>query len=199
MGETMASRKNSDSLSNGRAAMEAAHLIDRLERLSRSGVAVKGLNGAQWEALRYLDRANRFSRTPAALSDYLGSTRGTVSQTLISLGQKGFVSRQPSARDRRSVALGLTKAGEEALVHDPLRAIANDIADATDGVALADALRSVLRMTIRRNNGRPFGVCRSCKYFEPQAAGGSPHFCGLLHEPLSAGDSDLICMEQEDA
>ena len=64
------------------AAIESAHLIGRLDRLMRSGVAVEGLNPAQWEALRYLARANRFSRPPAGLADYLGSTRGTVSQTL---------------------------------------------------------------------------------------------------------------------
>ena len=57
-------------------ALEAAHLIDRLERLARLGDAPGGINPAQWKALRYLARANRFSRTPAALADYLASTRG---------------------------------------------------------------------------------------------------------------------------
>jgi predicted transcriptional regulator len=65
-------------------AIEAAHLIDRLERLTRAGEGL-GLNPAQWEALRFLARANRFSRSPAAVADYLASTRGTVSQTLIAL------------------------------------------------------------------------------------------------------------------
>lgn len=80
------------------SALEAARLIDRIERLARSGVPVHGLNPAQWEALRYLGRANRFSRTPAGLAAYLGSTRGTVSQTLIALEQKGFLARQVSER-----------------------------------------------------------------------------------------------------
>ncbi len=74
-------------------AIEAAQLIERLDRLVRSGESGHGLNPAQWEALRYLARANRFSRNPAALADYLGSTRGTVSQTLIALEQKGHVAR----------------------------------------------------------------------------------------------------------
>ncbi|MCC6205883.1 MAG: MarR family transcriptional regulator, partial [Hyphomicrobiales bacterium] len=97
------------------SALEAARLIDRIERLVRSGVTVHGLNPAQWEALRYLARANRFSRTPAGLAAYLGSTRGTVSQTLIALEQKGFVARQASDRDRRSIDLSLTAKGLEAL------------------------------------------------------------------------------------
>ncbi len=197
----MSSIENSESLSDLPQAIEAAHLIDRLERLSRSGVPVKGLNAAQWEALRYLGRANRFSRTPAALSDYLGSTRGTVSQTLIALEQKGFVSRQPSPRDRRSVMLALTAEGMAALARDPLLEMAGDIAKATGGEAgaLATALRAILGATIARNGGRPFGVCWSCKYFQRAAAEGQAHFCGLLKEPLSDADSLSICMEQEDA
>ena len=77
-------------------ALEAAYLIGRLDRLARSGINVAGLNPAQWDALRYLSRANRFSRTPAALADYAGSTRGTISQTLIALEQKGLRRGRPA-------------------------------------------------------------------------------------------------------
>lgn len=185
------------------AAIESAHLIGRLDRLMRSGVAVEGLNPAQWEALRYLARANRFSRTPAGLADYLGSTRGTVSQTLIALEQKGFAVRMASERDRRSTELALTRRGLAALKRDPLLLLAEDIAASNGGGCeeLLAALQAVLRNTIRRNNGRPFGVCHSCRHFR-KAAGGSaasPHHCALLDEPLSDADSHGICVEQESA
>src|SRR5690606_124477 len=49
-------------------------LLDRLSRLSRELQFVDGLNPAQWEALRFVARANRYSRTPTALAEYLGST-----------------------------------------------------------------------------------------------------------------------------
>src|SRR5579885_461789 len=111
-------------------ALEAAHLIDRLDRLARSDEQVGNLNPAQWEALRYLARANRFSRTPAALADYLASTRGTVSRTLASLEAKGYVSRDASLRDGRSVVLALTARGEQLLRRDPLFTLADDIAQA---------------------------------------------------------------------
>jgi DNA-binding MarR family transcriptional regulator len=184
-------------------ALEAAHLIDRLERLARSGEQSAGLNPAQWEALRYLARANRFSRTPAALADYLASTRGTVSQTLIALEQKGLVARKRSARDKRSIELPLTARGEAMLKNDPLLAIARDI-DAAAGPRAEDLvarLRALLRTTIARNGGRVFGVCSTCRYFRagvrPRAA--SPHHCALLDEPLSDADSRAICVEQESA
>ena len=67
--------------------------LERLTRLMRAGEHEGGLNPAQWEALRYLARANRFSRTPAALADFLGTTRGTVSQTVIALERTGHLTR----------------------------------------------------------------------------------------------------------
>jgi DNA-binding MarR family transcriptional regulator len=184
-------------------ALEAARLIDRIERLSRGGVPVHGLNPAQWDALRYLAQANRFSRTPAGLAAYLGSTRGTVSQTLIALEEKGFVRKRASARDRRSVELDLTEKGTAALGDDPLLALAGDVAEATEGDAAAAValLRRMLLAAIRRNGGRPFGLCRTCRYFRsgvaPAAAG--PHYCTLLDEPLSQDDGDAMCLEQEEA
>jgi DNA-binding MarR family transcriptional regulator len=184
-----------------RTAHEAAHLIDRLDRLMRSGANIEGLNPAQWEALRYLARANRYSRTPAALADYLGSTRGTVSQTLIVLEQKGFVGRTQSTRDKRSIDLELTPQGEIALKDDPLLALAQDLAASAgrDISPLVETLRAVLHRAVARNNGKAFGACHTCRYFEYDVAPSprAPHRCGLLDEPLSEADSRAICVEQE--
>lgn len=183
------------------AALEAAHLIDRLDRLARSGEASGDLNPAQWEALRFVSRANRFSRTPAALAEYLGSTRGTVSQTLIALEQKGCITRQESPRDRRSIMLALTSAGQHMLRDDPLRGLASDLAKSAPERLedIVDMLRSTLRTMLMRNGGRPFGACYTCRHFS--SGGGSssraPHNCTLLNEALSESDSRAICIEQE--
>lgn len=182
-------------------ALEAAHLIDRLDRLARGGEAAGELNPAQWEALRFVARANRFSRTPAALAEYLGSTRGTVSQTLIALEQKGHVTREPSTRDRRSIMLEMTQTGAQALKNDPILALAADIEGAApDQIeAVVEVLRTALRAMITRNGGRAFGACYTCRHFR-KGAGSSrstPHHCALLDEPLSEADSRAICVEQE--
>ena len=44
--------------------------LERLARLMRQRGHGHGLNPAQWEALRYLQRANRLSNTPGALARY---------------------------------------------------------------------------------------------------------------------------------
>jgi len=184
-------------------AFEAAQLIDRLERLARAGEQAGDLNPAQWEALRYLSRANRFSRTPAALADYLASTRGTVSRTLASLEAKGYVTRFENMRDGRSVEFVLSAAGERILKHDPLLVLARDIEQASgaDVGVVRDALRRTLHEAITRNRGRMFGVCRTCRHFRANVrpATRTRHHCALLDEPLSEGDSRAICVEQEAA
>lgn len=91
-----------------------ADLIERPGRLADTLQRSGGLVPAQWEALRYLSRANRYSRHPGALAAFLGATKGTVSQTVIALERKGLVVRSDDPRDRRSVQIDLTEAGRAA-------------------------------------------------------------------------------------
>lgn len=178
------------------AAWRAAHLIERLGRVLRSGDYSAGLNPAQWEALRYLAHANRFSKTPAALALYLGATRGTVSQTLIALETKGFIEKARHPKDGRSVALALTDDGKRLLASDSERALARDIDRASVAEALAGALQSSLREAAQRRGGKEFGVCKTCKFFQRE---GAARRCSLLDEALSPQDAEAICAEMEAA
>ena len=181
--------------------LAVANLLERISQQIRSDEQVGELNPAQWAALRYLARANRFSRNPIALSRYLGTTRGTTSQTLIALERKGYVSRKPSARDKRSVDLELTKQGRQKLNQDPISLLA-EVSEQTLGADSSSAralLSRLLAGLIERNEGRMFGQCRTCRYFRPQqgASKTAPHRCGLLDIDLSDDDSERICVEHE--
>jgi DNA-binding MarR family transcriptional regulator len=191
--------KKIDSLPSA-AALRAAHLIERLGRLLRAGDHAAGLNPAQAEALRYLARANRFSRTPAALAEYLGSTRGTVSQTLISLEAKGLIERQANARDGRSVVFALTKAGSKFLLASPARLLAAAIDQTGVAAHLADKLEAGLRAAISARGGRAFGACQTCRHFRRDVrVGATPHHCALLDESLAKEEAAAICFEQDPA
>ncbi len=130
-------------------------LIDRVGRVARGLQFVDGLSPAQWEALRYVARANRYSRCPSALAAFLGVTKGTVSQTLITLEGKGYLQRERSIPDRRGVRLDLTLAGETLLERDPLLRV--DAAAAalspTARAALVEGLDRVLRDLRQRAGG----------------------------------------------
>ena len=69
----------------------------------------------------------------------------------------------------------------------------------SDQSDIAEGLQTILTETLRRRGGRPFGACRTCRFFRPDDPDGAPHRCGLLDAPLSAEDSEQICVEQETA
>ena len=101
--------------------------------------------------------------------------------------------------DRRQVDIDLTKKARHLLDEDPIHALTDATASLPAGeqAGLADGLRTVLEEALRRRGGRPFGVCRSCRFFRADDSQGTPHRCGLLDVPLSDSDSRQICVEQE--
>src|SRR5215475_13325329 len=64
-------------------------------------------------ALRYFARANPFSRTPSAFAAFQATTRGTASQAIKALEAGGYLVRQRSKADGRSVSLRLTSKGKK--------------------------------------------------------------------------------------
>ena len=182
---------------HGRAARTAAELLERIGRLAGGHAHRSPLKPVQWEVLRYLAVANRFSDTPGAVTEYLGATKGTVSQTIIALEAKGLVARAPRPGEGRSVSLGVTDAGWAMLASDPLTALAEAIESTGHASDLREGLGDVLQAMIAAGGGRAFGICRSCRHFRPFAPDGGPHRCALLEVPLSDDDSSLICREHE--
>ena len=193
-----------DSPGNGRSCSRAQtflDVLDRISRLARSGRQKEELIPAQREALSYLDRANRFSRTPGAFAKYLGATKGTVSQTLIALERRGFVAKIANPTDARSVQLELTDTGRTALHEAPVEGIARALQSLskTRRAEVDEAFASLLSAIVAETGRPAFGVCRTCRFFEAEGRHdlGGPHRCMLLDVPLSAADSALICAEQQ--
>jgi DNA-binding MarR family transcriptional regulator len=168
-------------------------LILRLARLAESDGWAQGLNPAQSAALAYLARANRFSRAPSQLADWLGTTRGTVSQTLKSLAAKGLVTDGPSPRDRRSIAYALTEAGRAAVAHPTALTGALDAVPPDRCTAAAETLADLLRALLARQGQRPFGICRTCHHHRAGADGSA--FCALLQVPLLPEETAQLCAE----
>ena len=178
-----------------------AALMDRLSRAVQRAQYAGGLNPAQWEALRYIARANRYSRSPSAVAEYLGATKGTVSQTLKALEHKGCIARKPSRGDRRAVDLELTQAGRKALSRDPLAGIGEAV-EASGGqlAGIAGVLGGLLRGLQRSGGMREFGQCAQCAQLCRDCAtagAGGPHLCGLTGEALSKAETAQLCVNYE--
>ncbi len=174
-------------------------IINRLTRTIHCLQFSHGLNPAQWEALRFLARANRYSRNPSALAEYLRTTKGTASQTLKALEGKGFVRRIAVPHDRRAVRLDLSEQGQAVLERDPLRDLEASAAGlGPDLDAVGKALAALVGGLERRAGLKGFGLCRECTHFCKNAAAaaqGGPHQCGLNRDALSAQDSEKICVD----
>src|SRR5438132_12313095 len=101
------------------SARETAELLLLAGRLVQAESYHGELSPAQWMALRFFARANPFSRTPSAFAQFQATTRGTATQSIKALESGGYLVRQRSEEDRRSVTLRLTDKGNEAVACDP--------------------------------------------------------------------------------
>lgn len=171
-------------------------LLDRLSRLTRELQFVDGLNPAQWEALRFLAQANQYSRSPTALAEYLGATKGTVSQTLIALENKGLITRCKKTCDRRQVDLCLTDAGQAMLAKDPMQTLQRAALTMADelGPHLVRGLSRLLHDLQNRHQVLEFGVCQDCSLFCVNAAQPMGGECGVTGEEITAVESKKICV-----
>src|SRR6266700_4187223 len=113
------------------SARETAELLLLVGRLVQAEGYDGELSPAQWMALRFFARANSFSRTPSAYAEFQATTRGTASQAIKALEAGGYLVRQRSEADGRSVTLRLTNKGKKALARDPFEVLVRAV-DALD-------------------------------------------------------------------
>ncbi|MCZ8130230.1 MAG: MarR family transcriptional regulator [Steroidobacteraceae bacterium] len=174
-------------------------LLERVSNLLRAELRSAGaadeLEPVHLQALDYLDRANAYSNTPLAVAEYLGLTKGNVSQRLIALERAGYLKRTADARDRRVSHLALTAKGRSLLraaVPPPhwREALAALPAESVD--RLERGLLDLLRALQLAQGGRSFGECRTCRHF---VVDGGRYACGLTREPLAAEQTTKICRE----
>jgi DNA-binding MarR family transcriptional regulator len=167
--------------------------LERLARLVRSASHTQGLNAAQWEALRFLSRANSFSNSPGALAHYVSATKGTTSQTVLSLIKKGMITKSSRGADARSVVLDLTDKGNEILADDPLLSLNAALADLSEKTSkrFAKGLSELLHSEATRQGEPSFGTCGSCHH---AAKKDDAVFCAVLKITPQVDDRQKLCV-----
>lgn len=175
-------------------------LLERIGTLTRASLRQAGLaHGLQTihlQVLMYLAQANRFSNTPQATTEYLGLTKGTVSQSILVLARKRLVTRQTDQRDGRVVRLVLTERGHLLLKELNLTTIWREALQPASPARVSSAmqvLRQVLLGLQTQAAKRSFGVCATCRH--NQRIGPRSYFCGLVQEKLSSPEVRQICRE----
>lgn len=172
-------------------------LIERMSSLIRSEERRKctelGLQPGHLQIMDYLSRCNRYSDTPAAIANYLGMTRGTISQTLILLGKKGYIQKTADVNDLRVVHLSLLSEGRVILE----KARPTDLYSKASAVFHEDnsgdnVFVNALTALQKANKSQSFGLCQTCRHFTETSEG---FLCNLTKEQLSQIDSEKICQE----
>ena len=169
-----------------------------LERLSslyksqmRHAANSEGVQTVHLEILQYLSISNHYSNTAQALSEYLGQTKGSISQSLKILEAEGYIERKSCKEDKRVTRLFLTKTGKSSFKKMSAYLMPN-LDEAADDIEL---IKSLLQKWQIRNDHKGFGQCQSCR-FNRQLDNGKFQ-CGLTKAPLSKADIKKICREHE--
>jgi DNA-binding MarR family transcriptional regulator len=118
--DRLAMNDDSISVTSFHLPKAVAELFEHLSRAVYSLSFSEGLNPAQWNALRYLNRANPSSRTMSAFARFHVTTRSTASQTLAALVRKKLIKKARDPADGRIVRLELTPKGQRLLDRDPV-------------------------------------------------------------------------------
>ncbi|CZF85037.1 MarR family winged helix-turn-helix transcriptional regulator [Grimontia marina] len=174
-------------------------ILERIVTLHRNEVRLVGveygLHPVHLEVLYYLSRCNKFSDTPAAVTEFLGTTKGTTSQSITLLASKGFLNKEKDPDDRRVTHLVLTEKGKEvASKAIPPVVLINGLEQlGNDSEALREQLETLLRSMQKATNSASFGVCKTCKFHQPVSDG--VFFCKLTKETLDLEGGELLCRE----
>ncbi|MDH3582043.1 MAG: MarR family transcriptional regulator [Hyphomicrobiales bacterium] len=164
------------------------------------GAARARTTSAQWAALRFFSRANRSSRTVSSFADYHRTTRGTASQTVKSLVERGMLQRTRQQTDGRVVQIDLTPEGARLSEKDPFEDIARVIGGLpqADQATLTTILMSLSDQIAEDRQSRSFGPCSKCRYLRKSMGledKETVYFCRFMSEPLPLSELDMTCMD----
>ncbi|MCL4793080.1 MAG: MarR family winged helix-turn-helix transcriptional regulator [Bryobacteraceae bacterium] len=171
--------------------LERVASLLRAEQRRESGAT--GLEPVHLQALTYLALANRYSDTPQSVGEYLGLTKGNMSQRLLWLERHGYLKRSRDESDGRVVHLRLTDRARDALASLSPPRLWREAAG--DTVRLGEELDGLLGRLLARGGYRAFGQCRTCRHHE--RVNGSP-YCALIQVSLDPEQVDRLCREHEE-
>ena len=185
-------------------AREAIELMEQVARILWFEGTKHGMRDREWMALRFLSRANRFSRTPSALASYVGTTRGTASFIIGELERLGYVERKRSTKDKRSVTLSVTQQGKKFLARDPVNGLVEAFAvlDDDSKMRFRDTLRHVLDQADAAEQRHHTDVCKRCIFLREDRTASEnkttvEFTCRLFRAPIAEAEIDLLCTSFE--
>lgn len=165
-----------------------------IQTQQRQAAAQAGLQMVHYGILDYLSRANRFSNTPLAVAQWLGLTKGTVSQSITLLEKKGYLEKRADAKDKRRQHLILSEKGRDVIANanQAQRALFESVEVNSTYSRIFRALLNDIQWQLQeKTGGAQFGPCGTCRHSRT-APDGSPA-CALIKETLSRPETEQVC------
>jgi DNA-binding MarR family transcriptional regulator len=182
------------------AALERIGQAERV--LVQRDAQERGISPTQLRLLLRLAVAAPVRRRPGALARELDVSAASLSDSIAALEHKGLIERRRVQDDRRSIALGLTRAGRrlagqvEAVTAPIERAVA--MLPPGQQLALMRSLFDVIAALQRDGVVTVARMCVTCRHFRPRVhTGERPHHCALLDVALADHSLRVDCPEHE--
>ncbi|RYD69606.1 MAG: MarR family transcriptional regulator [Sphingobacteriales bacterium] len=159
-----------------------------------------GLSPIQVQVLIFLLYHSDEKRKVSYLADEFNMTKATISDTIKTLEQKEFISKEYEQHDTRSYIIHLTKKGKEiaektSLFTKEIRKPIDKLDETEQSLFLLNLMDIIKHLntagiiTIQR-------MCKTCTYYDPPS-NGKDHFCRLLNLNLQHTDLRVDCPEHE--
>lgn len=173
---------------------QIGYLIERLSALHRSQMRKfaqeQGLQMVHLEILSYLASCNRYSDTTQALSEYLGHTKSSISQSVGFLETAGLVKRTQDEVDKRVYHLKLSAKSRSLIT-----AFESSFFPTSLSGEQERGLEGLLAAIQRKNGLKSFGICSTCRFNTNPT--GRQFICGLTNESLTKDDVTKKCREHQ--
>ncbi|WP_347358609.1 MarR family winged helix-turn-helix transcriptional regulator [Bdellovibrio sp.] len=141
--------------------------------------------------------------TVSALSELLGISKASLSDSVIALENKDLVKKVPSAKDQRSTDILLTSKGSKLALR--LKDSSHELVQGlrylnpSEQSELLFLVSKVIKGLQEEGKITPSKMCVSCKFFAANAHNSKekPHHCNLIDAAFGAGDLRMDCPEHE--
>jgi len=179
------------------AERQVAELVLQLGRAAYAECSASGPTQAQWIALRFFARANRFSRNVSGFADFHATTRGTASQTVKSLVEQGYLQRTRVETDARKIRFDLTPRARQVLARDPLKGVVHAARKLSPKQLdrTASGLRQIIATLAADRDGSSSGVCELCGHLD--RGNGERLNCRLMNESLDDRELQELCVRYQ--
>ena len=160
----------------------------------------EGVSATQGQIVAAL--ATHGALTGSELSQRLGVTLPTISDSVRVLVDKKLVTKSPDARHPRASLLTLTRRGAQlgARARSWPEFMAAAVADLTaeEQRAFFSGVVKMVRMLQEQGLVPLSGMCVTCTHFRPNVGtGAAPHQCAFVNAPLANDQVRLDCPEHE--